>query len=241
MAQSKFALIVGATGAIGSSTARRLAKEGWNIYLHCNRSHDKGKVLLQELREFYPAQHFSLHSFEMSTKAEMDVSFVFELDAIVFAHGVTLYKEWIETSLKESSALLETYILAPQKLLQALYPKLKDSSIVFIGSIFGDKGASWEVAYSTAKAAQNGLVKSLAREWASLPVRVNSVQAGFIDSGIHGHLTEEDEKVTIASIPLKRKGHPDAIAHAVCFLVGEDSRFITGQQIAVDGGWNLIG
>ena len=241
MAKSKFALVIGSTGAIGSATARRLAKEGWNIYLHCNRSHDKGKLLLQELKGFYPSQHFSLHCFEMNSKGEMDVSFVFELDAIVFAHGVTLYKEWIETSIEESSALLDTYILAPQKLLQALYPKLKDSSIVFIGSIFGDKGASWEVAYSTAKAAQNGLVKSLAREWATLPVRVNSIQAGYIHSGINSHLTEEDEEVTISTIPLKRKGRPEEIAHTVSFLVGDESRFITGQQIAVDGGWNLIG
>lgn len=241
MAQNKFALIIGATGAIGYATAKQLASEGWNLYLHCYRSYDKGNVLLQELRELYPSQHFSLHSFEMSSKGEMDVSFVFELDAIVFAHGSTLYKEWIETSIKESSALLDTYVLAPQKMLQTLYPKLKNCSIVFIGSIFGDKGASWEVAYSTAKAAQTGLVKSLAREWATLPVRVNGVQAGFIDSGIHDHLTEEDVEITVASIPLLRKGRPEEIAHAVCFLLGAESRFITGQLIAVDGGWNLIG
>lgn len=241
MEKSKFALLIGSTGAIGSATARRLAKNGWNLYLHCFRSYEKGKALVQELNELYPSQHFSLHSFEMSTKSEMDVSFVFELDAIVFAHGATLYKEWMATSIEESNALLDTYLLAPQKLLQALYPKLKHSSIVFIGSIFGDKGASWEASYSVAKAAQNGLVKSLAREWAALPVRVNTVQAGYIDSGIHGHLTEEDEEVTISTIPLKRKGRPEEIAHAISFLVEEESRFITGQQIAVDGGWNLIG
>ncbi|PJK17846.1 3-ketoacyl-ACP synthase [Chryseomicrobium excrementi] len=241
MAKSKFALVIGSTGAIGSATAIRLAEDGWNLYLHCYRSCEKGKTLVQELSERYPSQHFSLHSFEMSSKSEMDVSFVFELDALVFAHGVTLYKEWMATTIEESDALLDTYLLAPQKLLQALYPKLKCSSIVFIGSIFGDKGASWEVAYSVAKAAQNGMVKSLAREWATLPVRVNAVQAGYIDSGIHGHLTEEDEEATISTIPLKRKGRPEEIAHAVSFLVGDESHFITGQQIAVDGGWNLIG
>ncbi|XKH51397.1 SDR family oxidoreductase [Chryseomicrobium palamuruense] len=241
MTKSKFVCIFGATGSIGQACVKRFASEGWSVYLHYHQSGKTATFLQQELTSQYPHQHFIPFQMDLSSLEQLEFPFLFELDAIVFAHGQTVYEEFIATSTVTTQNLLTTYLLAPQEILKKLYPKLKGGSVVLIGSIFGEKGAAWEVSYSAAKAAQIGLMKSLAREWAAIPIRVNMIAAGYINSSIHEHLTEEDEQVSIAQIPLKRKGTAEEVAYGVSFLVSDASSFITGQSFAIDGGWNLIG
>lgn len=239
MMPTKFALIIGATGSIGQATAEDLAAKGYSLYLHYHQSQERANALLTKLTEEYPSQWFYTKRFDLSSVTFEELSFIFELDAIVFAQGRTVYKEIESTSQQEIQDLFNQYVYGPIHILQLLKPKLTGGSVVFLGSVFGEIGASWEAAYSSAKSAQSGFMKSLAKEWAGIPIRVNMVSAGFIQSRIHEHLTSEDMKLTIEEIPLKRMGTASEVAYAIGFLVSEESKYITGQTIAVNGGWHL--
>lgn len=239
--KDRFALVVGATGAIGQAVTYKLAEQGWSVYIHYVHSKDVALQMVQLLQSLYPEQIFSCHSFLLEQTNKESFHFIFELDAIVFAQGTTIYKEFIDTSNEDRDLMINQYVVGPQMILQHLYSRLRGGAVVFIGSIFGTTGASWEVVYSTAKAAQIGMMKSLAKEWAQVPVRVNMVSPGFIESGIHTHLTPLDIEVSVQEIPLKRLGKPQEVAHAVFYLLSDESSYITGQIIAVNGGWHLHG
>lgn len=241
MAKDKFVLVTGGTGAIGSAIVEQLAASGYSVYIHYVNSEERARGIVERLSNQYPNQWFAAHRFPFNQLTPADLSFIFELSAVVFAHGTTVYKEFGATTTEDRQSLYQQYIEGPHVVLSLLENHLKGGSVVFIGSIFGHLGASWEAAYSTMKAGQIGMMKSLAKEWASYPVRVNMVSPGLIHSDIHQHLSNEDLELTAKEIPLQRAGLPEEVAFAVKFLLSEESRYITGQTIFVDGGWNLLG
>ncbi|MBR5752112.1 MAG: SDR family oxidoreductase, partial [Clostridia bacterium] len=104
-------------------------------------------------------------------------------------------------------------------------------------SVWGVYGASCEVHYSAAKAALIGLTKALAKEAGPSGVRVNCVCPGVIDTDMNADLAEADRAELAEATPLGRLGTPEEAAKAVCFLLGEDAGFITGQILGVDGGF----
>ena len=110
-------------------------------------------------------------------------------------------------------------------------------SIVNVSSMWGQAGASCEVAYSASKAAVIGLTKALAQEVGPGGVRVNCVAPGVIDTAMNAHLTADDLRGLAEETPLMRIGTPEEIARAVYFLASEDASFITGQVLGANGGY----
>ncbi len=109
-------------------------------------------------------------------------------------------------------------------------------AIVNISSIWGEQGASCEVAYSSSKAAVIGFTKALAKEVAPMGVRVNAVAPGAVDTDMMKCYTEDEIKDICSEIPLGRLAHPEEIASAVLFLA--ENEYITGTVLSVNGGWN---
>jgi 3-oxoacyl-[acyl-carrier protein] reductase len=105
-----------------------------------------------------------------------------------------------------------------------------------MASVVGIHGNGGQINYASSKAGLIGLTKSLARETASRGVRVNAVAPGFIASDMTAAMNAEAAEKVLAQIPLKRQGRPEDIAAAVLFLASDESSYITGQVIAVDGG-----
>ena len=115
--------------------------------------------------------------------------------------------------------------------------KEKQGNIINISSIWGQIGGSMETAYSVSKAGLDGLTKSLAKELGPSNIRVNSIAPGIIDTSMNNFLNETELSEIENDIPLERIGTPEDVANTVLML--EKCDYITGQVIAVNGGWNI--
>ena len=115
--------------------------------------------------------------------------------------------------------------------------KKKNGNIIVITSIWGQTGAACEVAYSAAKGAQISFVKALSKELAPSGIRVNGVAPGAIKTPMMNDFTVEEIEVVREEIPMKRLGTPENVADAVSYLMSDQSSYITGQIIPVNGGW----
>ena len=125
------------------------------------------------------------------------------------------------------------------KLTNALFDLIregKNQSIINISSIWGNVGASCEVLYSASKGGINLFTKALAKEVASLGIRVNAVAPGVINTKMNSWLKDEEKKDLEDEIPLNRFGETSEISKVVAFLCSDDSSYLTGQIITVDGG-----
>ena len=113
----------------------------------------------------------------------------------------------------------------------------EQKAIVNVSSMWGITGASCEVHYSAAKAGLIGFTKALAKELGPSGIRVNGVAPGVIDTDMNAEISQEDIEALAQKTPLCRIGKPDEVASAIYFLSCEDSSFITGQILSVDGGF----
>lgn len=238
----KIALITGASGDIGISIARNLAKKGWSLYLHYFSNQIRIEELLQEFNELYPKQEF----FPLKVDLEQDHSTeiiknnIYSLNAIVFAHGMTDYGLLESMTLEKMDLLWKIHVKSPVLITQALQKKLHLSGqgrIVFISSVYGEMGSSNEVFYSTVKGAQIAFVKAYSKEVASWGITVNAVSPGAVDTHMNQHYTEFEITDLIEDIPLGRMGKPSEISFWVEQILKEDSAYMTGQVLTVSGGW----
>ncbi|MGE7978219.1 elongation factor P 5-aminopentanone reductase [Psychrobacillus sp. NPDC093200] len=240
----RFALVVGASGEIGIAVSHSLAELGWSLYLHFASNKEKMDELLATLNLAYPEQEFISIQADLSDSNAIEImaNSIFTLQSVVFAQGHSLYKGLEETALNEIQKLFQVHIEHPMFLVGKLSPKLRKhehSSIIFVGSIWGETGASYEVAYSAAKGAQHAFVKAYAKEVAMQKTTVNVVAPGFIDTKMNAHLDEESRNLILEEIPSGVFGNPQDVANVIAFLASEKAYYITGQIIRVNGGWYI--
>ncbi|QEY20114.1 SDR family oxidoreductase [Psychrobacillus sp. AK 1817] len=240
----RFALVVGASGEIGIAVSHSLAESGWSLYLHFASNKEKMDELLTTLNLAYPEQEFISIQADLSDSNAIEImaNSIFSLQSVVFAQGHSLYKGLEETALNEIQKLFQVHIEHPMFLVGKLSPKLRKhehSSIIFVGSIWGETGASYEVAYSAAKGAQHAFVKAYAKEVAMQKTTVNVVAPGFIDTKMNAHLDEESRNLILEEIPSGIFGNPQDVANVIAFLASEKAYYITGQIIRVNGGWYI--
>ncbi|WP_313891204.1 elongation factor P 5-aminopentanone reductase [Psychrobacillus sp.] len=240
----KFALVVGASGEIGHAISSSLADAGWSLYLHYASNKDSVTSLYEQLVSTYPEQEFMLLQADLLSADSVDelVASIFSIQSIVFAQGHSLYKGLEETTLEEIRQLFLVHVEHPMYLSAQLTPKLRknlNASIVFVGSIWGDTGASYEAAYSAAKGAQHAFVKAYAKEVATQKITVNVVAPGFINTKMNEHVEDETRHMLLDEIPAGVFGSTEDVANTVSFLVNGKANYITGQIIRVNGGWYI--
>ncbi|CAJ1203816.1 elongation factor P 5-aminopentanone reductase [Companilactobacillus nantensis] len=239
-----YALVMGSSGDIGTSTAKNLAEKGWSLYLHYNRNRERIDELRTELVAKYPKQDFIPIKFDMEhDKVEDLTKQIFGLDAVVFAQGNTYYKLLVDISEEEIDSLWNIHVKLPILILKQLQDKLAKTHhgrVVFIGSIYGKVGSAMEVVYSTVKGAMSSFADAYAKEVASLGLSVNVVAPGAVNTKMN---TQEFSSEDLASvkdeIPADRLANPDEIADLVSYLVNIKSNYLTGQTIYFAGGWLL--
>lgn len=166
-------------------------------------------------------------------------------DALVNNAGTAVFKPLLDTSFEEWSRVLAVNLSGPFLTVQALSPMLIDAggaAVVNIGSISGLRASTLRVAYGTSKAAISHLTKQQAAELAQYGIRVNTVAPGPVDTAMAKEVHTPDIRADYHdAIPLNRYGLEEELANAILFLCGPNASYITGQTLAVDGGFDATG
>lgn len=240
----KFALVCGASGAIGEAICQKLAHDGWSLYLHYNTGKEKVQALYTQLASSYPQQEFLpvQADFRHETGAKILAAQIFSVQAIIFANGHASYGLLEDTSTKEMNELWLVHVQNPMQTTSLLAKKLRAnpvSYVIVIGSIWGEVGAAGEVVYSAVKGAQHSFVKAYAQEVAFNGIRVNAIAPGIINTAMNAKFDAAEREEIVSQIPLQALGEARDIANMTAFYVSGQADYVTGQIIRVNGGWYI--
>lgn len=235
----KVALITGSTRGIGRATASRLLSEGWTVGINGREPKIVQEACIELGLGTIPVPFDVSKPDEVSTSIRQFVKETGRLDGVVHAAGIM---EDVNLGLV-TEALVEkvfrTNVFSGLYTIQAALKPMsrqRSGSIVLIGSMAGQDGAMGQSIYSAAKGSIPALVQSAAKEIARLGIRVNAVAPGLIDTDLVTVLPEEVRERIVSQIPMKRIGQPSEVSAVCNFLLSDDSSYITGQVIRVDGG-----
>ncbi len=239
----KIALVTGASGGIGQAIARRLARDGFALCLHYYKNEQAARALCDELqaqgvRAIAVAADLANEAQATALVAECEAK-LGEVDVLVNNAGISKQGLLTDLSADEWQQLFGVHVDGAFYLARAVLPAMirkKAGRVIQISSMWGISGGSCEVAYSAAKAALIGFTKALAKEVGPSGITVNCVAPGVIDTPMNAHLGANDLAALAEETPLCRIGTPADVANAVAFFAGEQSAFVTGQVLAVDGG-----
>jgi 3-oxoacyl-[acyl-carrier protein] reductase len=236
------ALVTGASQGIGRATARHLAHDGTDIAVHFLAHEAEARSLVDEIRELgreaFPIRA-DLRDLQSVTKLADAVRSRWDsLDILIHNGGSYPRQAFPETTDADFEEQLRVHAVAPAALTRELLPLLRRSQsgrVIFISSVLAFEGSRRGSPYATAKAAQLGLARSLARELAPW-ITVNVVAPGSIDTAVLAGDTPEQRDERGRQIPLGRLGTAEEVAAAIAFLASPEARYITGATVPVNGG-----
>lgn len=238
----KWALIMGASGDIGSQIAQDLAKAGWSLYLHYHQNYPKITQLAQKLAADFPKQDFLVVQYDMcdSQHTAKLIGQLFAVDAVIFAEGTTQYGLFAESDLRQFDQMMKMQITTPMAIIQQLQTKLANSNhgrIIFIGSVYGGAGSAMEVGYSTIKGAMSAFVNAYSKEVATLNITVNVVAPGAVATQMNQMFSQAVRDEVAEQIPTQRFATPAEVSYWVLSLLADKAAYLTGQTLYVSGGW----
>ena len=244
---TKVALVTGAARGIGLATAKRFLEEGWQVALN-DIDGDALEAAVEALDR--PDDTMSITA-DVSdpgavTRSVVAVEMCFgRLDALVNNAGTAVFKPLLETTHDEWQRVLAVNLGGPFLMTNACAPimaKTGGGAVVNITSISGLRASTLRVAYGTSKAALAHLTKQQAVELASLGIRVNAVAPGPVDTAMAKAVHSPEIRADYRdAIPLERYGLETELADAIYYLCSERSSYVTGQILAVDGGFDAAG
>ena len=240
---SKTAIVTGGSRGIGRAVCIRLAKDGYNIVFNYNSNEEQANITLEEIeKQGVQARAFRLNIKESENCAELvkQTADTFgTVDVLVNNAGITRDGLLMRMKDEDFADVIDTNLSGAFYMLRAVSKYMmqqRHGSIINMSSIVGVNGNAGQVNYAASKAGIIGMTKSAARELAARNIRVNAVAPGMIETDMTAVLPENVREQMLAQIPLKEIGKPEDIANTVAFFASEDSRYITGQVLLVDGG-----
>lgn len=240
---SETILITGGSRGIGKAEVVLFAQRGWNVAFSYHTAEKKACTLCEELC----AQGMQVACFRADVADRQQAFALVEqarqtfgpLDALINNAGVAqvgLFQDLTQMQWRQLCGVnLDGSIYCAQAVIPDMVRRQR-GVILNTSSMWGQVGASCEVAYSATKAAVIGLTKALAKELGPSKVRVNCIAPGFIESDMNAHLSQEDKSSLFEETALGRGGMPEEVAKTAYFLVSEEASFITGQVIGCSGG-----
>ncbi len=243
----KVALVTGAARGIGLATARRFLADGWRVA----RLDIEGELLRGAVaRLAKPDETLALHcdvsdSADVRAAVQQVATHFGRLDALVNNAGIAVFAPLLETSEADWGRILSVNLTGPFLCTRAAAPLMREhggGAVVNITSISAVRASTLRSAYGTSKAGLAHLTKQLAVELASLGIRVNGVAPGPVDTAMAKAVhTPEIRADYHDAIPLNRYGLEEELADAIFFLCSDRASYITGQILAVDGGFDAAG
>jgi 3-oxoacyl-[acyl-carrier protein] reductase len=241
----RVALVTGSSRGLGAAIARRLAGDGLAVAV--NDRSGNGEPVVAAIREAggtaaaFPADVTDADAVDGLVAAVADA--LGPIDVLVLNATGPQLPAWIaDAGWDRHADMLGFFVRSPVLLGRAVLAGMRERGggrIVHVDSEVVDKPPPGMTAYVTAKAAQLGLMRGWARELAGDGITVNAVAPGFIPVERHEDVTDADRARYVATVPAGHFGTPDDVAAAVSFFAAEDTGFITGQRVVVDGGRGL--
>ena len=240
--KNKICLVTGASRGIGKAITIRFAEEGATVYATCRQEgsidgwkSDLSKMIQERIRPVY----FDLKDRSLIKQTVMNIKKESDhIDVLVNNAGIAYNEKIGLISYERMVEMFEVNVFAALELLQIvsrIMIRQKRGSIINISSIVGVEGSEGQTAYSASKGALISMTKSAAKELAPLNIRVNSVAPGLTDTGMLHETDPSFLEKRISNISMKRLVKPEDIANACLFLASDQSDYISGQIIGVNG------
>lgn len=241
--EKKVVLVTGGTRGIGKKTAEKFAKNGYNVIINYVSDNTDVEKITKEFNEI--GSECLIVKADVSKKADVDnlIKMAIEkfkkIDVLVNNAGITKDNLLMRMTEEEFDKVIEinlkgTFLVT--KAVSKYMIKNRSGSIINLSSVVGVSGNAGQSNYSASKAGIIGFTKSIAKELASRNIRANAVAPGFIKTDMTNVLQESVKENIYNQIPLKRMGEAEEVADLIYFLGSEQSKYITGQVINVDGG-----
>ena len=238
----KTILITGGSRGIGKNIVEEFAKEGYNVFFTYNNSETEA----EEIKKISTKNGYNVEYMKVNVQNEIEIQAMVEscikkfntIDILVNNAGISYNGLIQEMSLDKWNEIINTNLTSVFLSSKEVIPYMLNQGsglIINISSIWGQTGASCEVAYSTSKAGINGFTKALAKELGPSNIRVNSIAPGMINTDMNKNIDEESMNRFKYETPLEKIGNPIDITKCIKWLAEDE--FTTGQVIGINGGY----
>jgi len=238
--QDRVAVVSGGMGGIGTAICRRLADEGASVIALCHTSE----------AEKIPAWQAENGNFEVMAGDVADqpdaarmmnaiVEKYGRVDIVVNCAGITRDTTFKKMTPEQWNAVIDVNLSSVYNVTQPVWNAMLENGfgrVINISSVNGQRGQFGQANYSAAKAGMHGFSMALAYEGAAKGVTANTVSPGYVETAMTAAMRDDVREAIVSGIPMRRMGTPDEIASAVAFLAADESTYITGANLPVNGG-----
>ena len=240
----KIIFITGASRGIGAALAKTFAKSGFSMALCCSKTSDELELLAQNLRSTYGVDVLCFcgdvgnYSF-VEEMVQQTLAHYGHIDVLINNAGISHIGLLSDMTIDEWNHIVAVNLTSVFSTCKCAVPSMvsrKEGKIINISSVWGEVGASCEVAYSACKGGVDAFTKALGKELAPSNIQVNAISCGVIDTSMNACFTEEERASLADEIPAGRFGTADEVAQ-LALQIATGNNYLTGQIIRLDGGW----
>ena len=238
---ARVAIVTGGTRGIGAAVSRALHDLG--IVVAANFTQDAERARIFAESSGIDTFQWNVADYEAcQTATRMIESKIGPIDILINNAGITRDSSILKLTPQAWSDVIDTNLTGCFNMVKAVFPGMRERKwgrIVNVGSINGQAGQFGQVNYSAAKAAIHGFTKALAQEGARAGITVNTIAPGYVATDMVASVAPEQLEKIVAKIPVGRLGEAHEIACGVAFLCAEQSGFITGSTLSINGGQHM--